>query len=181
LGLNPETAVEITPLGEEQLRQAMVASQVDVATLMEPFATMVGKQNLPYDVALWSDAFLPGVPGSALVLRTELIQKYPALAKKVVEIHMRATKFVKQKPDEAAKLVSQFIGPELLSAEIARAALDSPGGSFVANPRTGLKTLMTFNAYAFKIGILAREVTAEELYDMSLYDAVVKEKPELGD
>ncbi len=181
LGLNPDNDVQIVPLSEDQLRQAMIANQVDAVTLMEPFATMVSKQNLPFDVALWSDAFLPGVPGSALALRTDFIQKYPALAKKIVEIHMRATQLVKQKPDDAAKMVSDFLGANVLPVEIARAALDSPGGSFCANPRTGLQTLMTFNHYAAKIGILARTVSADELYDFSLYDSVVKEEPDLGD
>ncbi|MCL5950345.1 MAG: ABC transporter substrate-binding protein [Chloroflexi bacterium] len=181
LGLNPDTAVEIVPLGEEQLRQAMVANQVDAATLMEPFATMVAKQNLPFEVPLWSDAFLPGVPGSALALRTDFIQKYPTVAKKMVEIHLRATKFVEQKPDDAAKMASDLLGADVLPEAIARAALASPGGSFVANPRTGLQMLMTLNAYAAKIGVLPRTVSAEELYDFSLYDAVVKEHPNLGD
>ncbi len=108
------------------------------------------------------------------------MEKYPKVVKELVEIHLKATKLLKEQKDEAAKILSEQIGPEALSVEIARKALESPATNWVVNPHKIVAATKTLNEFDEKAGTTARVLKPAELFNFTFYDAVVKEQPGLA-
>jgi len=177
LGADAEKDVEVLGMGEDRVRAALIAQQVDAAMILEPVVSIVRSTGLPYKVAVPGAEILPGQPGAVLFVTQQYVDRYPSIVKKLVEIHLRATKLLKEQKDEAAKILSEKIGPEALSPAVARQALDSPATNWRANPHSIVAATKVLNEFDAKVGTAARVVKEDELFAFSFYDAVVKEQP----
>ena len=177
LGLT-EDAVDIVPLGVEQVQTALATGEVDGSLIMEPVITLAQEQAWGYRPIVQGGEILANQPGAVFVVTDALIEDSPEVVEKLVELHLRATFFANENKDAAAEAASAVIGEEILSFEIARIAVDSPALRLTANPYNILESTQAYNEFQVELGVFDEPVAQDDLFDLSFYDAVIAEFPE---
>jgi len=177
LGLDPERDVEIVAMGEDRVQAALAAGLIDGTAIVEPLISIAEWKGWPYKTIVWSGEIIPGVPGAIVMVNGKFLRENGALVKKLIEIHLRATKLIRDDPKAAARLLSKALGESLLPEEVALKALQSPP-KFSVDPRRLVPGTLAHIEHALKLGVLKSAPTVEQIFDFTLYDAVVKQKPE---
>jgi NitT/TauT family transport system substrate-binding protein len=180
LGASPEQDVNIVPMGTDQLVAAMLAGQIDGVVYGEPQITLLRQAN-PRFKAFYGKDFVPDSPGGVVMVQQRLIDQYPGIVEKLVEIHLRANKLFNADKDFFAKTVTGLLGEEFLPLAVAQAAVRSPAITMVTNPRTLADTLAAYDAFLVQQGVWPKPLRIEEVFDYRFYDAVVAKHPELAD
>lgn len=179
LGVSVGEEVEVVPMGEAQVRQAVLAGQVDATMIMEPIISIIRRAGAPYRPLVYSEEILPGQPGAVLFVRQEVLDRYPEAVERLVELHIRATRLLREDLEEAARILSRRIGPDVLPEDLAREALTSPAVNYVANPRAVVEGTQVLMGFMVQIGRLKGVHGLDEVFDFRFYDRVVRERPEL--
>jgi NitT/TauT family transport system substrate-binding protein len=99
---------------------AIKTGQLDAAFLPEQWATMA--EELGFTMLLTSQDVWPDMQGSVLVVKQELIDNHPEVVRKLVNVSQRATDWINEYPDEAARVVAgqlQAAGGDTDAAEFA--------------------------------------------------------------
>jgi NitT/TauT family transport system substrate-binding protein len=172
-GVDPETDVQITALaGAGPVRQALVSEQIDGTSIMEPVPTIVDKRGAPFSEIAWAGDFMPGQPAAVTLMHDRLRTENRDLAREFVRLHHRATTFVAENPDRAARHASTVIGEEALPVETARAALDSKAADFTTDPRDVENGAEIFADYAARLGKTEQRLTLDSMFDFGVYDSL---------
>lgn len=102
---------------------ALEAGRIDVAFCCEQFPSMAVAKGFPI-IASAKDVW-PNMPGSVLVVKSELIKNSPETVAKIVKITKKGLDFIKSNPVEASKItakrlstVSKDIFPEKLTPDL---------------------------------------------------------------
>ncbi len=98
---------------------AINTGQLDAAFLPEQWATMAEESD--FKMLLMGQDVWPEMQGSVLVVKEELIRDHPEIVEKLVKISQKATDWINQHPQEAAKIVArqlQEAGGNLFPVEI---------------------------------------------------------------
>jgi len=178
VGVAPDQDVEIVPMGADQIVAAMAAGRIDGAVYGEPQLTLIQRADPRFKVLLYARDLLPGLPGGTVMVQQRLIDQYPAMIEKLVEIHLRANKLFNTDRDFFARTVAKALG---LPLDVAQASVRSPAAHMVTNLRALAATLAVYDAFEVKQGVWPRPLKIEEVVDLRFYDAVVKKYPELAD
>ena len=174
LGLEPGSDVTVTALGGAgPVRQALLSGQIDGTSMIEPVPTIAKRRDAGYTDLDWSGDFFPGgQPGAVALMHERVYADAPGVAEAFVEQHVRATEFVRENPDEAARATSNVIGPESLPVEDAQAALESKAANFVSDPHAIEGGTPVFADWAARLDRTDEELTNEQLFEFSHYDNV---------
>ena len=181
LSVDPEHDVEIVPMGGDQLIAAMAAGQIDGVVYGEPQITLIQRANPKFKVLLYGKDLMPGLPGGVVLVQQRLIDRYPAMIEKLVEIHLRVNKLLNADKDFFAQTVSKLLGEQFLPLDVAQEAVRSPAIHMVTNLRALVDTLAVYDASEVKQGIWPQPLKIEDVLDLRFYDAVVEKHPELAD
>jgi NitT/TauT family transport system substrate-binding protein len=173
LGLDPKKDVQITGLGGAgPVRQSLLSGKIDGTSIMEPVPTIVESKGAPYTSIAWAGDFMPGQPAAVTLLHDRLREENPGLASEFVRQHRRATRFVEENPDAAAKHASAVIGESSLPVETARTAMDSKASDFVTNPHEIESGAEIFAEYANRLGKTDSQLTVDGMFDFGVYESV---------
>ncbi|MBM2836914.1 MAG: transporter substrate-binding protein [candidate division NC10 bacterium] len=181
IGVSPERDVTIVPMGGDQLVAAMAAGQVDSVVFGEPQITLILRADARFKVLLYGKDLVPGLPGGVVMVQQRLIDQYPAMVEKLVEIHLRANRLFNKDKDFFARTVNKLLGEKFLPLDVAQAAVRSPATRMVTDLRPLLKTLAVYDASEVTQGTWPAPLKIESILDLRFYDAVVKRHPELAD
>ncbi|MFB6171879.1 MAG: ABC transporter substrate-binding protein [Haloarculaceae archaeon] len=172
LGLSVEGTVDVVPMGSGKVRQALLAGEIDGTSIMEPIQT-IATDRADYVRLVNAAEFFPGGQPAAVVLMNDTFRTAnPDLGRAFVEQHVRATEFAQDDPDAAAAHASDVIGPEVLPVDTARAAMRSPTTNFVSNPHAIEGGTKIFAEFAAELGKTDQQLTLDQVFDFSLYEAV---------
>lgn len=168
VGVDPEEVVNITELGgADALFQAIINEEVDGGSVLEPVLTRTQQEGSSIELFKPAGEIMPGQPG-AVVLMTDEVRDFE-FAPEFLEQHVRATEFIEDNPDETAEIVEEGIG---IPQDVARIALDGPISNFVTNPREIEDGTEVFASFIHEMGQIDQELTAEDIFDHSIYDAL---------
>jgi len=181
VGVDPEGDVTYVPMGGDQLVAAMAAGQVDAVIFGEPQITLILRADPKFKVLLYGKDLVAGLPGGVVMVQQRLIDQYPAMIEKLVEIHLRANKLFNKDKDFFARTVSKVLGEKFLPLDVAQKAVRSPATHMVTDLRPLLGTLALYDASEVKQGIWPKPLKIEDVLDLRFYDAVLKKHPELAD
>jgi len=181
IGIDPEKDVTILPMGGDQLVAAIAAGQVDAVVYGEPQITLIERVDPKFKVLLYGKDLVAGLPGGVVMVQQRLIDQYPALVEKLVELHLRANKAFNADKDFFARTVSKALGEQFLPLEVAQQAVRSPATYMVTNLRPLLETLAVYDASEVKQGVWPQPLKLEDVLDLRFYDVVVQKHPELAD
>lgn len=97
---------------------AIQMGKLDAAFLPEQWATMA--ENYKFNMLLMCQDIWPEMQGSVLIVKTELIEEYPDIVKKLIKVTEKATKWINKHPKESADILARqlsLIGEDVLSIE----------------------------------------------------------------
>jgi NitT/TauT family transport system substrate-binding protein len=161
-----------------QMLMAINAGQLEAAFLPEHWASM--GEELGFTVLLTAQDIWPGLQGSVLVVKEELLHQSPDMVDKLVGINRDATLWLNAHPEEAANTMTRL----LQSAD----GIALPEGfegtpmDFGLNPTTMLRSMsrLEFTSsisardvqevidYAFRLGYIEEPFPAQEILDVGL-------------
>lgn len=172
LGVDP-SEVEIVFQGAAQVQQALLTGAVDGAAILEPVVSIVlDRDDEAVVVASGSDLF-PNQPGAVLAVRAETIEASPDAVSALVEAHARATDLLRTDPVRASRSAVQYVGGGRLDPAIVTAAIERSQSGFVADPNVIVAGTQVMHDFQAELGTLNQPVDLSELFDLSIYDALV--------
>ncbi|MBA7568610.1 ABC transporter substrate-binding protein [Candidatus Atribacteria bacterium 1244-E10-H5-B2] len=156
---------------------AIKTGQLDAAFLPEQWTTMA--EGFGFKMLLMSQEVWPEMQGSVLVVKEELIRDHPEIVEKLVKISQKATDWINQHPQEAAKIVArrlQEAGGSLFPVEIADVATKveiTP--EVLLKSMNRLKYTTDINLaviqdainYVAHLGYIKNRIKAEDILDLS--------------
>jgi NitT/TauT family transport system substrate-binding protein len=165
--------VEIVGQSPSALQSTLATGEADAGSAVEPIPTSL-RQNPDSDMEpfRYAGEIMPGQPGAVLQPSQSLIDDDPDLVRRLVEIHLRATQFVHENRDRAAEMASEVIGTDVLPAEVATAAIDSPASNFVSNPHRVVEKTLVYNDFHRRLGSVDADLSERDVFDHSFYDEV---------
>lgn len=166
----PSDALEIVPMGADQVQQALLAGSVDGASILEPTLTIVQERDPSTQVLTRASEMFPGQPGAVLAVRNQIIDQYPDAVQALVDLHVRATDLLVNDIPTAASHAVQFIGAGLVEQATIEAALRSPSTNYVADPRAIREPTQRMHDFQLETGSLAAPVDLDVLFDTSFYE-----------
>jgi len=102
---------------------AIKMEQLDAAFLPEQWATMA--EEFGFNMLFTSKDIWPELQGSVLIVKEDLLNNRPEIARKLVKVSQRATDWSNQYPEEAADVLSrqlQAVGDKIFPTEVAAVA-----------------------------------------------------------
>ena len=154
---------------------AIKTGQLDAAFLPEQWASMA--EDLGFQVLLTAQDVWPGMQGSVLVVKEELIRESPELVQKLVAINDDATRWINEHPEEAANTLARMLsatGTKVMPANVATltAKLEMSSAMMLRSMnRLEYSTAISVNdvqeaiEHAVKLGYIKESFPAEEIVD----------------
>ncbi|OGA12823.1 MAG: nitrate ABC transporter substrate-binding protein [Betaproteobacteria bacterium RIFCSPLOWO2_02_FULL_63_19] len=166
--------VEIVGMGAGRVQQALLAGAVDGASILEPVLTVVREAKPDaYVMGLGGELF-PNQPGAVVAVRGEALAQKRGAIDKIVALHIRATKMLRNDPKRAARHVHAAIGAGLIKLDIMQKAVVSPANNFVSDPRVIVAATKVMHDFSAEMGTLRKKVPLDLLFDSSVYEAAEK-------
>ncbi len=110
----------IQRMNPPKLVLAIKMGQLDAAFLPEQWATMA--EDLGFEMLLVSRDVWPGMQGSVLVVKEDLLDNHPEIVEKLVKVSQKAMDWSNQHPAEAAEIMARQLsaaGSSIFPAEVA--------------------------------------------------------------
>ncbi len=172
LGMNLDD-VELIGMGAARVQQALLSRSVDAAGILEPVLSIVESKLSDAKVIVRADGMMPGQPGSTLAVRENVLAEHRDAIVKLMELHIRATKLLREQPELAAPHVTEFVAKGLVEEEIILKALSSPSANFTANPRDIVESTEYMSQFQAEQQVQKGKVATEEMFDLSVYDEAI--------
>jgi len=159
---------------------AIQSGRLDAAFLPEQWATMA--EDFGFRMLLMSQEVWPGMQGSVLVIKEELIRDHPEIVEKLVKISQKATDWINQHPQEAAEVMArqlQKAGGSLfpvedadlvskieITAEVLLKSMNRLEYTININPLIVQETIN----YVANLGYIKSSFQAEDILDLSFIE-----------
>jgi sulfonate transport system substrate-binding protein len=166
-----ESDIDIVGMGTGKVQQAMLAQSVDGASILEPVVTIIQERLKDAYIPAQGGQMFPKQPGAVVAVRESVIKEKRDAIQKLVDLHVRATKLIKEDPKRAAKAIHAFLGQGLVPVATFEKALASPTSNFVADPAEIVAATKVMHDFSAEIGTLKKPVPLDVLFDLSFYRA----------
>ncbi|HUA52870.1 MAG TPA: ABC transporter substrate-binding protein [Candidatus Sulfotelmatobacter sp.] len=166
-------AVDIVGVGEDEVEHLLLSGAVDAASIVEPILTIVLMRDRSTRIIARPGQMLAHHPGGVVLVAASVIAQNRGEVAKLVELHVRATEFVRNNPDRAAADVVEFLGRGLVDPAIIRKALTSETTRLIADPRAIVEATRQLQSYQERLGTQTAPIDVDALFDFSFYDAAV--------
>lgn len=173
LGLAMDS-VTVLGMGASRVQEALLAGKVDGAATLEPILTIVEQRDPTARVLARANEMFPGQPGAVLAVRDRLIEQHPGAVRKLVELQIRAIRYLRSDLPQAADLVTRFVGQGLVSRSIIAKALRSPSTHLLVDPTKIVEPTQKMLDFQVRTGSIAKKVDLSALFDSSFYLQSVK-------
>ena len=167
-------SVDILGMGAGKVQEALITGAVDGASIMEPILTIVEQRVPGTRILVGGDQMFPNLPGAVVAVSKNALTHKRAAIVSLLKLHIRATQLLRKNPAAASRDVEQFIGEGLVSPATIEHAVRSPLNKFVSDPRAIVSATKQMDEFAEKIGVAAKPVAVDQLFDPSLYEQAAK-------
>jgi NitT/TauT family transport system substrate-binding protein len=164
---------DIVPMGIDATQQALLAGAVDGATIREPTDTIVQARNPAIKIVALGGEMFPNQPGTVVAVSGAFLNKNRDGLQKLVDALVKADGLLKSDPKRVAPYVEAAIGKGIIETAIIEKALVSPASKFTADPRVIMEATAKMQSYQVSIGTLEKDVSLDELFDVSFYEKAV--------
>lgn len=154
---------------------AIKARQLDAVFLPEQWATMA--EDLGFEMIMSAQDIWPGMQGSVLLVKEELILRQPELVSKLVAVTRTATNWINRHPEKSAKAMARQLsitGKDVIPLEAARftARLEITPETLLRSMKRleystdiSLEDVQEMIDYAARLGYIKNPIRAEEILD----------------
>lgn len=164
--IDADTDLEIVAMGPGDATTAILAGKVDAVFLPHPAPVTIEKAGAGR-VVVPSGEMAADHSCCVLVASGHMIREHPEIVSEVLRIHLRATEFNQENPEEAAEHMNALTE---LSPEIILASLNQWDGSFDNDPTRIVSSVTTFAETQTRLGYLPNSVTESDLFDTSFWE-----------
>lgn len=166
-GVDPNK-IDIKSMGPGDAVTAISANRVDAVFLPHPFPSIIELEENGRSVVP-SGEMWPNHACCCLVVSGELMREEPKLVEQIIKTHIKATDYINEHPDEAAKIYSEKTGQDL---DIIVYSIQTWDGAWISDPNTIIPSVMEFAAVQYDLGYTDHLLTQEEIFDTTFYDKV---------
>jgi NitT/TauT family transport system substrate-binding protein len=160
------------PLGSGP-NTALATGAVEGGSVREPAWTILQKQSPNIKLIATGKEMFPNFPGVVVAVLGSFADKNPKAVDDLVRSVVRATKLLKEKPEQAVKHIGAAFGKGLISDDILLTALKSPQTQFTSDPRTIVESTAKLQDYQVKIGALKKAESLDGLFAQAVYDRAI--------
>jgi len=168
-GLDPAKDVDIRGMGPREAISAIEARAVHGVFLPAPSPTIIEMEGAGERVVhsgdMWSDHAC-----CCLLVSEELISDHPELVEQIIRIHINATEYIKEHPDEAAEVFAEKTGFEL---EKTKESFKRTDMVWVHDPHPQISSGIEYARVNYEMELTDKLLTEEDLYDTSFYDRIM--------
>lgn len=156
---------------------SLKAGQIDAGFCPEQFATMA--ESMGFKEILSARNLWPGMQGSVLVVKEELVKDHPDIVRKLVKITKRGIEFINKNPEEASRIVSKVLsitGEKVFPLKISRIASKlkilpedikrSLMFKMINTHRIDEKVIQEEIDYLYRLGYIKKKFKAKEILDL---------------
>ena len=138
---------------------ALLTGKIDAAALPEHYATLA--ESMSAKVLVRSQNLWSAMPGSGVVATEEFLKKHRDIVVRIVRILTKATKYMKDHPDEAARIVAKY-----LASDVGIISKSMPYLDYLTH--INVREIQQYINYLVKYGVLRRNLSASEFIDLSI-------------
>lgn len=164
---------EIIAMGIEQTQQALLAGAVDAASIREPTLTLVLERDPTVKLLVVGGQMMANQPGSVLAVTGDFIRRDPEAVARLVALHERATRLLREHPAQAAIHLQNGLGKGIVPVEVYRRALTSPASNFVADPDRIKAATAIMQDFQIGLGVLKTRADLDGVFDDTFYKRAV--------
>ncbi len=150
---------------------ALMADAVDGIFVHSPYPE-IAEFDKAGKVVVRSGEMWPNHACCCLVVSDKLIQEHPDLVKEILKIHIKATVYNVNYPDEAAQIYAERIGWD---ADKVKQSLKLWDGYWIYDPYIELDCVLEYAKTIYELGFTDKLLTQEDLFDTSFYDSALQE------
>ncbi len=159
-GINPDKDVDLIEMSTFNAVQALGAKQIDAFIEPEPGPSLAVYKD--YGVRLMDTKdILPNHQCCVLVMTKSFIRNHPDLAKKILKIHIEATKWINEHPKEAAEITAKKLHEPVKVEEIAMKHV-------VFSYNLNVSSMKIFANFLLKIGYIHHLPNWSDFVDLKL-------------
>jgi NitT/TauT family transport system substrate-binding protein len=167
-------AVDIVGLDIDAAQQAFLGGSVDAAVLREPALTVVRDRVPTAKVLVTGHDFMPNQPGSVLAIYQPETPRGAEIAEKLLRLHLRATEFIKMRPQHAAPYLLKALGAGILAEAQIERALAGSSSSFVTDPSQIVDSVAKLQDFEVNLGIVKKATPIADLFDLTTYRRIAQ-------
>lgn len=150
--------LKVSAMKVPSMNDALKSNQIDGMLTYEPFVTTAVENGNTELVD--SSEIIPGHPCCVVAASDDFLKEHPDEAKKIVEIHDNATKYVQENPDDS---VSQLPKDIVANQDIEKKSLS--GINFVSGLDDAYKQkVLDFMNIEVDLGVLKEKIPAEKIF-----------------
>lgn len=164
--------VDIKPMAPGDATTALTAKQLDAVFLPEPSPSVL-EINGHGKIVNESGEMWPGHACCVLLVSGKLIKENPELVKEIINVHIKATEFIKTNPEEAAEIASKKLG---LSKDTIIYSMQNSDTTFISNPNDIVVYMEAYAKEHYSLGYTKKLLTTNDLINTKLYDEVISKK-----
>ena len=138
---------------------ALLTGKIDAAALPEHYVTLA--ESMGAKVLVRSQSLWPTMPGSGVAVTEEFLERHRDIVVKIVRILSKATKYLRDHPDEAARIVAKYLASDVGIISKSMSYLD-----YVTH--INVKEIQQYINYLVKYGVLRRNLSVLEFIDLSI-------------
>ncbi len=138
---------------------AVVSGKIDAASIPEHYVTLA--KTMSARVLVRSQEIWPSMPGSGVAVTEEFLRNHREIVVKIVEILTKAVKYIKEHPDDAAKIVAKHLASDTSIMRESMKYLD-----YTTN--INLEEIARYINYLRDYGVLESNITVEDFVDTSI-------------
>lgn len=168
-GLDPAEDVDIREMGPREAISAIEARAVHGVFLPAPSPTIIEMEGAGERVVHSGDMW-PDHACCCLLVSGELISEHPELVEQIIRIHINATEYIKEHPDEAAVVFAEKTGFEL---EKTKESFKRTDMEWVHDPHPQISSGIEYARVNYEMELTDKLLTEEDLYDTSFYDRIM--------
>lgn len=162
--------VDIKAMGPGDATTALTAKQIDAVFLPQPSPALLEINGNGKSV-VESGEMWPGHACCVLLVSGKLMRENPELVKEIINIHIKATEYINENPEESAEIASRKLG---LSKEVVEYSMKNSDTTYIHNPNDIISYMEAYAKEHYDLGYTKNLLTAKDLIDTKLYDEVTK-------
>ncbi len=173
--IDPKEDVTILGMGGADGKTALASGNVDAVFLPHPIPTIIESEGYAR-VVVQSGKMWPDHACCVVLVTQELIDEHPEIVEQIIRTHIKATQYIIDNPDEAAKIFSNKI--TTVPYNISNQSIQNWDGVWVSDPNIELDTALEYAKVQYDLGYTDKLLTQDDLFDLSFYNKVIAEMGE---
>lgn len=160
--INPDE-INITEIEVPVMDENLENDNIDVYVAWEPFVSQADISNEDESkLFLFSDEIIDDHPCCVVIATDEFIKSKPQFLRRVLKVHVNATEYVKEHPEEVAHILSRKLGTDV---ELERLGLENV--EFIAFPSQNfMEKTLTIHRIQKELGYVKSDISIEDIFDL---------------